>query len=513
MKTLKLITSTLAIILLQLFTPTASSANDSRTEVMKLEQQMEERITPIIRFFDPSAFVVIQIRPQQTRAIVLPGTAYTVQNLLVKNQNQFFEVEKTEITVFGKDKATLANAIPVIKKFANRFGINPEVVVNEYAAPAKTIEKKDENIFSKQIFEFAKNTLTNFRYAAGIAMGGTFFFLMILLFAINKATGKLVSSLHQGLQDVNSSARPNDEMNDQYRSLQNEASALPTNYSESTSRSSLDFSDYSDEAYLACLSDCYWGEFDSYASFLWKRIPVAKRSSVLKNASELAPYLNDYVYFIANLPERDLSAIDDPSYLNPLPIFHLNNTELTKLVRKTQALAFSLSSLRLKGLALTLTEKVELRSIQPEKISSANINFKLITASVLRQFSRHMAIEIENVDEESELVHLKEVSIEIIQEIPSLVWSLRLSHEVLEELLKGFSAKELAMAWIGPEEVLQHLSRCIAPKKLELLDSLQKKIIPNRHSGSFKALHDAITKKLTTGEEVVDISVSEDKAA
>lgn len=498
------ITAILFFLGVQFQSSAASWVSDPRSEVMQLENQMEERITPIIRSFDPTAFVVIKIDPKKGSAKVLPGTAYVVQDMLVKSQDGAFEIEKAEITVFGKETKKLEAAIPMIKKFATRFGIQPLVNVTEYAAPEqspadkkepKPIEENDSTI--KQFMDVASHGFSNMQYAIWAAIGAAIVLLFALILGISKTTSKLAKSLEQGLQGLGATIESSGGT-DQRESLTSAAQAAAQSMgAESPQTTSItDFSGYNDETFFACLSDCYWGEFDSYASFLWKRMPVAQKSAVLKKAPDLAPHLIEYVVMIASFQERDLGAINDPSYLNPLPIYHINNTDLTALVRKTHSLAFSVSALRLKGLELTLGERVNLRNIQAEQFDPSAVNFSKIPGSTTRKIKRQMAIEISSVKEEQELLSLDDISNDLIGEVSSLVWAMKLPAGAMEEILKNFSAKDLAYAWIAPEEVLVHLTHCLPAKKLELLQSLQKKIAPSRASESFKALHSAIAEKM-----------------
>jgi hypothetical protein len=512
----------LIVVAIQFYALGTLWASDSTSDVLQLENLIEGRIIPIIRSFDSSAFVSIHINPKKSSAQVLPGTAYTFQSLEIKNQNENLEVENAEIIIFGKEKQKLEAALPIITKVIARFNINPIIHITDYVVPetsgtigkkllAQSAAEKKEDEATKARKAFIDRSFKNFQNTVWAVMGAGFVFLFIIIIVINKASEKLTKSLGKNLQSLASSIESSEKDERNYNRSDEKATSQASLSEAPHSQSFYELSDHSEVTYLACLADCYWGQYDSYASFLWKRMPVNKRRAVLEEASLLAPYLNEYVAVVSSLLESNLAVIDDPAYLNPLTIYHINNEELTILVRENNALIASLSPLRLKGLSLSIGERISLNEIQFEKLEPVDISFKMIPKSEYRIIKRHVTFEIKNIAEESELLRIDNISSQMIKEIPSLAWSMKLSDQDIEEILKDFSAKDLASAWVAPEFVLTHLAQFIPSKKHELLESSKKKITPSRDSLSFTALHGAIAKKINEKLEGKEKSREEDK--
>jgi hypothetical protein len=71
-----------------------------------------------------------------------------------------------------------------------------------------------------------------------------------------------------------------------------------------------------------------------------------------------------------------------------------------------------------------------------------------------------------------------------------------LPEPAIVEILKHFSAKDLASAWIGPQEVLNRLAACVPQRKLELMRTYSSSVAASRASSAFVRLHQLSVKGL-----------------
>jgi hypothetical protein len=495
------------LLMLFCFLPFQSAfASDPRSEVMSLEMELEGRINPIVRSYDPSAFGIVKIEAKQSQGATLPGTPLQIQDMMVRSADGSFEIEKLEINLVGNDVEALHEALPAIKRVAGRLGVPAVIRIEEKkvaikAEAARGEEKKFEKATSSGELEAVAKDATNLlregmdylKNAFWAILGVSVIFCIVYLSGIGAMTGKVSRALEKGL-----SLRGDTEGRSYKEEKTESAPALRVVEANSFPPRSVSapIAEFSEESILACLTDCYWGQFDGYAAFLWKQIPVAKRTSLILKAPSVTPFLVEYTSFISDVPAVDLGAIDSPAYLKPLPINHLDNRAVTEQVKKTPTLAGALSPLRLKSLQLSLHERFKLREIMGSGISVVGDHFTQTAMSPPRKIGRRFKIEVSSIVEDKELLGMATPPFDLVEEVCSLSWLTYLPLEELKSITEGFSARDLAAAWVGPEEVLEVLARSLPAKKLELLRSVQTKVQPNRDSQAFKVLHLALAKQL-----------------
>lgn len=487
---------------LLLFASLPAGASIPADEVMALEKQIEERINPILHSFDPTSFSVVRIDVAEEKDGTLPGTPYRLDRMVVRTADGTPKFQRVEISIFGKKTTVWGQVIPVVKGLASRLGVEPVVKVQD-ASPTGSDANGDgknyaatfseTNSILKGLLNLSTDSVSFARQAIWWIAG----FLIVLFVFIMAGLNAILRRALRGFEK--SPESPSTEGAARGDSLPTRAEdaktpALPPQAIEPSMREN--FKSYSEETLVACLSDCYWGEFDTYAAFLWKQIPVGTRSALLSNAPISARHLVGYIAAISELAGVDLGLIDSPAYIKPLPISHLDNRDLCQFVRTEPALLGLLSPLRTRALPLSLTEKVHFREIVGTPEAGFERELRAAPPSRFRSIRRKLNISIASLQEESELLALPRISPDLIEDVPSLGWGLRLSREELSEVLEGFSARDLAQAWIAPDEVLAHFSSCLPAKKFELLKSLEKKVRPGRENDSFRMIHAAVTDRL-----------------
>lgn len=242
--------------------------------------------------------------------------------------------------------------------------------------------------------------------------------------------------------------------------------------------------DFTFEGVLAILTDCYWSENDPYASYIWKRIPLELKHSLVKKVS----FLEEYAKYISTLEEKNLGYEQDPYYLAPIPVFHINNRILTELIREYPALFGLISDLRKESLTLSLKERIIITEIDwGEDIEIPD--FTKIEPSPIRYIKNNTKLTISSIDEEIEVLEMENFPIELMEQIPTLAWLAFLDDNRISKIMQKFSARELAKAWIGPEEILERLLEILPGRKQDLLQSYKETIIPSRESYVFRTLH------------------------
>jgi hypothetical protein len=76
------------------------------------------------------------------------------------------------------------------------------------------------------------------------------------------------------------------------------------------------------------------------------------------------------------------------------------------------------------------------------------------------------------------------------QHIRSLVWLAQKNKQHIQKILSKYDARELASAWVGPDELLKTLEGSLPEKKLKLLQTYKEKVNPSRQSEIYQLLVD-----------------------
>ncbi len=534
---IKTMKTSLASFLIALCLMNSAWAEVSRSDCLQVQRQVEERVNPILRFYEPESFVIVTALPMKEKEKVVPGTPFLMK-VQIQNTDSSVLFEKLILTVYTKSGTLPESVTKILSKLASGFGATPTFQYESLPASffhktskaddsieSKSAKKdiaeipkdlpKDLKELSKEVPEdqaSAEKTkpqglgwIDQMSWGLQLKIAGGMFLLSILVFGLYlNQSSAFRKSINQGLRTISTALEAQAlEGGSQAAAVstslrsQDLPGSLPARQDTSSENS---VARYSLESLVACFSDCYWSKSDHYAAYLWKQTPVLLKKQMIDQVT----FLSSYSFYLNTLEGVDLGFLEEPTYLNPIQIEYFDNSTVTDLVRKNYSLMKRLSSLRLQGLSLGIQERLELHSkAQALDSSAANekIDIKGIKKSPLRALPSFLKIEIQSLDQEIELLQSNHISMELIEAVPSLIWANRLSTDELSQLLSPWSARDLASAWIGPEETLKLLGGCIADKKLKLVSSMLKNVPPSRKSVAFNKIHRLMVEKIKSKEE------------
>jgi len=445
----------------------------TQDQVFQLQLLLEQRLSPLVRAYDPLAIVYAQISPRTTDA-PLPATPFVFKDLVLQAPSGDLKVEKLDVIVYSQFPEMPNSVVKMIRDLTRAIGPPVTIRLRPLPKQMEAIERVEDPeeppdpkiaILQSMADEGSRLTL----WIAG--MVGLLSTLLLILSGV----------LHRGMRHVSDTLRGGGGGVGGKVALMSGGGALETTPVEPI------FSALPEDGVLAILSDCYWGQFDSYAAFIWKRLSVGRKVSLLVKWESLV----DYASHLSTESSIDLHMEQEPYYLNPFPIWHLDNRVLGTLVERSPALLFRLPPLRRTAIELSPAKRVEVTRLSLAGKSAPLPDFTKLSASVPRKLRSSSRLQIRSVDEESEILKLPGLAPELMDSIPSLGWLLKLPGRRVDESLARFSPEELAEAWIGPKEVLERLGRHLPSGKLQAVRAhLKAGITPSRASPMFLAIHD-----------------------
>lgn len=493
-----------------LLASSAAHAVKTDNEIRSLETSIRTDIISIVEKIDPRAVVAVRVVPKSTQ-VELPLTPLTFENLIVRNEGGGPAIDRVEITVYTTKASFPDEVVGFLKRLSSLEGITTNLSIEPLPKQVMDVlEDKGQSLGQQLEGVIGSATQSFIRFQQYELIGTTLLGVIALLAGLYFLRGRL-SPMGAGAGGAAaadpSMARIADSLEQlSIRSSQGEGPRpsqiapqeprLPAGGGNSSSEEKV-LEGLGKPGVLALLSDCYWGKFDGYAAYIWNRTPVGVRREIVAEY----PALARYTAFLSEVPEENLARHNEPYYLNPYPIFHLDNAELTKLVRKYPRLLGTISSLRLEGLKLSAKEKIELNSEINGDLPGDN-NLPARTGFRERNLARRAAIRLESIEEEEEILGLGNLTNDLKAQIPTLGWLLEVPKEQVRSHLEKYSARDLASAWIGPERVLNFLGELLPEKKRRLVEEYCEKGAPSRNSQVFKALFDFSFEWLASQEQV-----------
>ena len=444
---------------------------------------MEDRITKIMEGYDPKALVLVSVEPEQEKTS-LPGTPFIVSNTDVQDKLGKKAIKAIKVSLYTELQTLPSELKEVIELSTQDIGPKPTIDLNPLPSGYKdrqavVIESvKDEvlGLFGDQ----ARLGLYGVILVVAVIFLSMFILALLLVFAVRKNIKKMETSMASLISAVQDSAPSSGGP---------AMSAGPSQNSQGPASGSSDgendlFSELSEASLMAMLTDCYWGEHDAYAAFIWARIPYTKKKLIL----EKIEFLEDYASFLTQVGEIDLALAQEPAYLNPLDILDVDNDTITEAVRENPGIINMLPTLRRDKLSLGAIERIEInRNADGEKVEQ----FPKLSSGPHRILKRISQIKVNSVDEEQQLLEMKDMDLDTKESIPSLIWMNDLSEDEIEQVLRPFNARDLAGAWIGPEETLEKMKHVLPPRKRELLESYIGEGLGSRDSTIYQEIHKA----------------------
>jgi hypothetical protein len=483
------------LLLVLLLVICSSSRANKREAILQLENLLDQKISGIITRVDPDAIVIVSlVEKKMPKASRLPMTAFTVKDIKSLENETPIDIQSASIHIYSHQTSLPKATTELISTLISKLGAKPEWtftklpeeltlrsnvtvippdVITDTKKPSVEASTSD---FTPAIARLEK-TLAYLLVCAGIL--GSLLFILYLY--INQTQVKnLVSVLTLGFHNLKNQAVESAPMPvaETVTPMQLENPASPN-----SAANPRDLSDFSNESLTALISDCYWCEKDGQAAFLWTLLSTTQKTELMKSL----PFMKEYGEYLLTSTPHPEGLEQDPYYLSPLMIQHLNNVTLSALVKKYPQLFNALSFSRKQALDLSPLERLQLS--QSELPKGSLPSFETVSASHDRKLNKSIHISFRSEDEELEILKQRNLSTEIKAQIPSLGWLFEVPPEKIKDIFSTFTASELATAWIGPAPVLQKLSKLLPSKKWELMQSHLLTARPSRHSDTFKRIH------------------------
>ncbi len=470
----------------------------SYEDQISIQATLENRLRPIVHHFDKDAIVMVKFK-LKNKYQALPETPYVLNELAEQNDNQEKVIDRIDITLLTNKAELPKSFTKVLIEAAS--GVAPRISIRTQGLPEVSIaqaeEMKPKEEAKPSLLATIGNEMNSIRWVSSTLLLFLFVFaggsLAVINFMKNSA-----ASLSNNLERVANAI--------EVQTAVPAATPATAIVNETDLGFKEMFASLPKSGLGALLTDCYWGEHDAYAAFIWRRCSMERRRELCSEFN----FLTEYSSYLAEVTEANLNAEQETYYLNPLSIAHLSNTTLTQLVSKTPGLLFKLSLIRRTSLLVNAQDKVELtRSALAQPLVSLP-DFSKILPSAKRALPRKLKMPFKGVNEEREVLALANLSTELMESSPTLGWLFRLPDYKVGALLQTYSAKELATAWTGPEEVLEKLMGFLPRPKQELLRAYLLRITPSRTSPVFLAIQRqvmvALSEKIPTEGGVFDES-------
>ncbi len=459
----------------------------SMEQKIAIERRLEERVNNIIRSVDASAFGLVEVTYQK-ESVALPASPFKITGSMNINGSIASKISAVKVEVFTTSGEIVPDLRAILQNSARPYFDKVDIVVSK----APGMQSHDGSTWSDPGYVSAAGV--------GLAIIAMAFFAGLIVLVQRRTAGRAI----QGLGNIAASLESFGGSKARSTSSKNETSSSATaSVSESDSDAIIDLPS---NAVLALLMDSYWCKRDGYASYLWRRLQVKVRFELLDKEK----LLKEYVDYIQSVEPSAGAYHLEAYYLSPLSINHVDNAVLAEVIRKEPALFFVLPSMRSEAVDLTSMERINIlqmhSGVAPAK---TKVDFAGLEMSKHRTLRKTIHFQIHSLEDEKQILE-QDVPLEIMSQIPTLGLAARLQDDILKNILKEFSAQELAEAWIGPDDVLKRFGNVLPEKKLTLLANYRKSVQPSRDSEAFLALRDQIIASVEQHQSSGNTAASDD---
>jgi hypothetical protein len=493
----------------------ARGATETNKKIAPTNYEIATALQNLVREVDASAYVVVKAAEKKGKGKVrMPGTPFVLNNVEIAGAVGENNYPQLTVTIFSTSGTLPKGAYSILRKVAENYAEKVEITVEALPADFLAAKKSAGNSWDIKFaevltlvpeliqkgIEIAGNlSQFEFKNVKSISIGVLIAFCLLLLLFVALLIGmqrRRNTLLEVGLNGVKSALEHGHHGYAQEQRPHIAQASAPQTQIQGTSLSNdgQSLASIPEDGVLALLSDCYWSHQDNYGAFLWRRISAERKISLLKRM----PALNDYGRFLVGHAEEDLGLDQDPSYLQPLPLWNLDIIELTEFTRSNPGILSRLSPLRLSALSLRPTERLSLYASSERVEGQLTPVFSLPeTKSPARPLKKTLLIKIQSDEDELEILGMQGISLAIMAQVPSLGWLLQLPAKNIIEILKSLSARDIASAWTGPSSILNEISKHIAEKKLEMMKSQLERITPSRESPVFLFIHQRTIEEIS----------------
>ncbi len=456
--------------------------------VNKIEDLTEKRVRSLVNKIDPQAIVLVNFQfKEEALDGTLPGTYLDVsifQQRFATNNVFPHLIKSLEISIYWSGERS-ENWVD--EKLKSLFNLKDnQVTIRHEKMDSETLGVILENNKNKNVlffFEQLQSHLNALKEQWVFPVSLAFFGLILLSFIVFTFVSlKGQHSLQKEMQalTVAISTQSGEETRGfQGDSLKNSQPANPENSGASSAESTIQLSA---EQSLALLSDCYWCELDEYAIYIWKFLHTTTREQIMS----LWPTTEQYLRAISHIEPKNLGYEHHPAYLRPLRLENVSQQDLVEWLTKQPQAWSLLSPLRQIHLPIGLAERMKFMKASPLTVDQIKLPEIISKPRVLSGLRLQL-----NLTQNDELYLLSNhhlISLEERRNFQTLLWFSKRDLEYKKSILSPISARDLATAWIGPEEILNEIAQAIPEKKRKLLDEYRQNIKANRMSPVFQYL-------------------------
>lgn len=468
---------------------------ETLTAIVDLETKVTEKVKTIINPIDPDAIVYTKVTVKSIDTDLV-GTQMATTGFLATSDIKKIDdadIQSIEVSVlsskpaFPKEVAKLVEAAVLNISKKGRVKITQ---MEDETVKAIQTNKEHTRIQSENFQKLgqAAGEFYSLLIYAGVGLLFSFGLIQFLLAAwARKSQAQAVQHLAEKLAEMKPAQNDLPELGQMPARWAQQALPEPAAPQSITSRG-MDFGgqvsvfeNLSTTSLVSLISDAYWSQKDSYASWMWSHLSPNLRTKLL----EAWPPLHTYVRHLANVPGHEDNFHFDSYYLKPADISHLSNEDLLSYVRTNPKAWGSVSMMRRKSVGLSLKERVDFAKFANETGPVAWPD----TKSAHRIFQAQMEVSRLTLEDEQMILDNPDFVPEHARSsLPSLVWLSLLNKENKEKLLQKYPAQFLAEVWVGPESLLSDLMSTMPEKKQALLKDYIQRVQPNRNSPSLKKI-------------------------
>ena len=483
--------------------------------IIEYQKILKERITSIIKAFDPQAHVFVNIESKKITA-KLPMTPFTVNQLDLSDNEGKLQIKSIEVNILSAKNDLPIKIREIVQELAAEFEVQP--IINFRTLPQELIkvekEKLGETVKLPNWFQWAEeyfqkdNSVPFHQVLIGLGISGllillTFIWALsswVVIRGLSRSMHNDVGNLVSAIEQASGGGMGQAQIGDVDMPGEATRGLSPVGGEESVVKS-LPYN-----SITALLTDCYWSQQDQYAAYIWMQISISMKEKLMDEM----PFLMNYVSYLTAFEGVSLGHEQDPYYLNPLKIGHIDNNTLTELTLGNPVLIKKLPPIRLNFLNLKISQRIALTQQANEGDISEIPNFEQIEESEHRQIKKREMYKIKSFEEEMEVLHAtykKENALDIVSSVVSLGWLTMLPTERATDILHNYNARQLASAWIGPDEILDKLGTYMNKDKLDLVLSYAQRMSPNREGQVFRMLHEAAVSYIKQDMDSCTISL------
>ncbi len=495
------------ILLVCMFTSIAARADVGANQQVLLETQLQERVFRIVQKADKMAIVQVKVDIRRLSSQGgLPGvwsdvtavTPVTADGSLAGEGIEAIHVrvisQIPEMPAWIQDevkKSLVFDKVKVDTKFEKAKGTVSED--SKMDSTVETIKSVGKDIADGLSKTGSGETGKQISSALWGLVGGLVITMVLLCGAIFILGRKIESAFFRVVDEKLAPLMQAQAAASSRRSRDDSPSAkavatTPAAAAGSTASDKNEFADLSDASIFAVVMDCYWTSSDAYANFIWTKLSMKQRDALLSH-KDLGPELFRYFQFVRQFSPENLGYHQDVQYVESDSSFtKVDQKDLAKYITSNPAQAVSVTPLRWDHLPISLSDRLK-ATLAMNNATSKPVVAAPLKASSLRPLPRRLEVKALSPDDETFLwSNPAMVQPDLRSSLKTLVWLALCPKEVREATLGEVDARDLAEAWVGPEQALAKLKEAIPPKKFDMLQSYLKETTPDRNSPVFEHL-------------------------